>query len=164
MMRLPPPAFLTVFPTNTPTHYLRFISTSTKVFSYFKCDEFADTGERYLEKDYGLDCDGDRYKLFTGFGLIMIGVYPIGKFSDLTRSPLTYHTYSPLTYHHSPTTRPSLTQVFLASTSSSRSLTAASFRSRSVRVLTPKKRPSRTSPSSSRTTSQSSGEPRYSYT
>ena len=62
------------------THYLRFISTSTKVLSYFKCDEFADTGKRYLEKDYGLDCDGDRYKLFTGFGLIMIGVYPIGKF------------------------------------------------------------------------------------
>ena len=30
--------------------------------------------------DYGLDCDGDRYKLFTVFGLAMIGVYPIGKF------------------------------------------------------------------------------------
>ena len=66
--------------TNTPTHYLRFISTSTKVLSYFKCDEFADTGKRYLEKDYGLDCDGDRYKLFTVYGIIMIGVYPIGKF------------------------------------------------------------------------------------
>ena len=65
--------------------------------SYFKCDEFADTGKRYLEKDYGLDCDSNRYKLFTVFGVAMIGVYPIGKFSELTRSPLPYHTYSPLT-------------------------------------------------------------------
>ena len=154
MMGLPPPSLLTVFPTNTPTHYLRFISTSTKVLSYFKCDEFADTGKRYLEKDYGLDCDGDRYKLFTGFGLIMIGVYPIGKFLGSTTL-----VNLPLTCRHSPTTRPLHSQAFLASTSSSRSLTAASFRSRSIRVLTPKKRPLRTSPSSSRTTSQTSGEP-----
>ena len=30
--------------------FLVFISTCTKILSFFKCDEFADTGDRFLEK------------------------------------------------------------------------------------------------------------------
>ena len=58
---------------------IRKSDLSTTLLHHSKCDEFVDMGKRYLEKDYALDCDGDRYKAFTVFALAMIGVYPIGK-------------------------------------------------------------------------------------
>ena len=58
--------------------FFLFISTSAKVLSFFKCDEFADTGERFLEVDYSVDCDGDRYKGTMAFALLGVAIYPIG--------------------------------------------------------------------------------------
>ena len=57
------------------------ISTSTAAFQYFKCHEFpeADVGtRRFLYKDYSVDCDSTRYKVYVPYALLMILIYPIG--------------------------------------------------------------------------------------
>jgi hypothetical protein len=58
--------------------FLIFISTSSAIFGYFKCDKFLDLDQSFLELDYALDCDGDRYKKNMRFVIIMLIVYPIG--------------------------------------------------------------------------------------
>ena len=55
--------------------YLVFISTSTKLFNFFKCDEFVDLQEaglpwRFLAKDYRIDCDGPEYTTTVPFALL----------------------------------------------------------------------------------------------
>ena len=58
--------------------FLVFVSTSTKILSYFKCDDIADTGESWLEKDYSISCEGDTYNGVRFYATTMIFVYPIG--------------------------------------------------------------------------------------
>ena len=65
--------------------FLVLISSSTVLFHFFKCDAF-DVPEEdgggtvsFLAKDLSLNCDSDRYKIFVGYVVIMILVYPIGR-------------------------------------------------------------------------------------
>ena len=61
--------------------YIVFISTSTKIFSFLKCQTFSDpeTGDRsYLVKDMTIDCESSRYKVMLVFDIVMIFIYPIG--------------------------------------------------------------------------------------
>ena len=39
-----------------------YISTCTEIFRFFKCDEFKDIDRSYLEVDYSVSCDDDRYE------------------------------------------------------------------------------------------------------
>ena len=40
-------------------------------------DEF-DGGACFLEVDYSIKCNNDTYKLWVGYAMIMIAIYPIG--------------------------------------------------------------------------------------
>ena len=49
------------------------------IFSFFKCDyTFPDIDRSYLEMDYTIDCDSERYKEARWFVIIMIFLYPVG--------------------------------------------------------------------------------------
>lgn len=58
--------------------FIIFISTSSAVFGYFKCDEFIDIGDSFIEGDYSISCKGDEYKRNQVFAAIMTILYPIG--------------------------------------------------------------------------------------
>lgn len=74
--------------------FLVLISTSTKLFQYFKCSAFdeAPKGDpnRYLSADLSIDCDSKRYKSWIWFAVLGLLVYPVG-------IPLMYWT---LLYEH----------------------------------------------------------------
>lgn len=60
--------------------YLAFFvysPVSYKIFQTFACDEL-DDGESYLRADYSLSCLTPRHRWFTGYALVMVGIYPIG--------------------------------------------------------------------------------------
>ena len=50
-------AFVPPFLTMT---FLIFMSTSTVVFSFYKCEHFEEMGARYNQYDYTVDCESDR--------------------------------------------------------------------------------------------------------
>ena len=64
--------------------FLVLISTSTLLFHFLKCDVFTVPDEdgggtySYLMKDYSLDCDSARYKLFLPFCYLQMLIYPLG--------------------------------------------------------------------------------------
>jgi hypothetical protein len=61
--------------------FLVLVGTSTKLFHFFKCDSFpeADGGEqRYLFKDYSVDCNSYKYRATVLFVVLMIFVFPVG--------------------------------------------------------------------------------------
>lgn len=59
--------------------FLVYISTSSTIFSFFKCDyTFPDIDRSYLEMDYTILCDSERYKEARWFVIIMIFLYPVG--------------------------------------------------------------------------------------
>ena len=61
--------------------YIVLPTVTTAVFGLFPCDYFDDgTGggtQRFLRADYGLSCDSKQYKLFVGFGVLNVILYPI---------------------------------------------------------------------------------------
>lgn len=69
--------------------FLTLIGTSTTLFNFFKCDSFSvpeeDGGgtQKYLFKDYSVNCDTDRYRLYFAYAIFMVIVFPVG-------IPLTY--------------------------------------------------------------------------
>jgi len=61
--------------------FVVFVATSTVIFNYFKCRSFpeAEHGkESYLYKDYSVDCNSSRYKMFLWYAIAMILIYPVG--------------------------------------------------------------------------------------
>ena len=58
--------------------FVVFVSTSTQLFAYLKCDYFEDIGLSYLEKDYGVECYSPEYNDFLPFVVAMCLVYPVG--------------------------------------------------------------------------------------
>ena len=55
-----------------------YISTCTEIFRFFKCDEFEDISKKYLEVDYSVSCDDDRYEKTRVFVFLMILLWPVG--------------------------------------------------------------------------------------
>jgi len=61
--------------------FLFLISSSTMLFHYLLCTEFAeaeDGTESYLTVDLSVDCDSATYKSYFAYVMIMILVFPIG--------------------------------------------------------------------------------------
>jgi hypothetical protein len=65
--------------------FLILVQCSSTVFDFFQCksfpealNEFGVTQEqRYLNRDYSVDCNSSRYNSFVPYGLIMIAVWPL---------------------------------------------------------------------------------------
>jgi hypothetical protein len=60
--------------------FIVLVGTSSDIFAYFKCQTFFEVqpNESYLELDYGVDCNGARYKKYRPYVLLMLLVYPVG--------------------------------------------------------------------------------------
>jgi hypothetical protein len=61
--------------------FMALVATSTVLFNYFKCQSFleAENGEEsYLFKDYSIDCDSSRYKIFEWYAIAMVLIFPVG--------------------------------------------------------------------------------------
>jgi hypothetical protein len=65
---------------------------SVTIFRTFSCDYF-DDGSAYLQVDYGVSCDTTRYRLFKGYAVLAVLLYPIGDALGL-REGMQSHTCS----------------------------------------------------------------------
>jgi hypothetical protein len=60
--------------------FIVLVGTSSDIFAYFQCQTFFEVqpNESYLELDYGVDCNGVRYKKYRPYVFLMLLVYPVG--------------------------------------------------------------------------------------
>jgi hypothetical protein len=60
--------------------FIVLVGTSSDIFAYFQCQTFfeVEPNESYLEFDYGVDCNGARYKKYRPYVFLMLLVYPVG--------------------------------------------------------------------------------------
>ena len=58
------------------------IGTSISIIHFLKCHEFVlpkgGESERYLYKDYSIDCNSNRYQKMVPFAITIIIIYPVG--------------------------------------------------------------------------------------
>lgn len=57
--------------------FLVYSNVSSVVFQMFHCD-FLDSGERYLQADYSINCDSKMHQALQVYASFMIVVYPVG--------------------------------------------------------------------------------------
>lgn len=84
------PSMTTVLVHRNVTYFQAFLlvlfivlpSCSSKIFATFVCDSFDINGDdgtaNFLQSDYAIDCDSQRYSILLSYSIVMIIIYPIG--------------------------------------------------------------------------------------